>query len=207
MPKETMTPRERWLAVLTGEQPDRMPMDYWATPEATAKLIKYLGLSRKSERVIVAALKPPTVDGSRVDNWARDLEREMLKQLHVDFVVRVAPHYVGPSLPGDTDVFGCRYQDVSYGTGVYSECVFHPLARFNSVAEIERHYTWPSPDWWDFSDIPRQIKGYEMYPIRGGGSEPFLIYKKLRGQEQAFLELVLHPEMVHDCLDRRFDLA
>ena len=34
MPKETMTPRERWLAVLNGEMPDRLPMDYWATGEA-----------------------------------------------------------------------------------------------------------------------------------------------------------------------------
>ena len=43
MPKETMTPRERWLAVLQRKQPDRVPMDYWATGEATAKLLKYLG--------------------------------------------------------------------------------------------------------------------------------------------------------------------
>ena len=37
MPKETMTSRERWLAVLKHEKPDRIPMDYWATGEATEK--------------------------------------------------------------------------------------------------------------------------------------------------------------------------
>jgi uroporphyrinogen decarboxylase len=31
MPRETMTPRERWLAVLRREKPDRVPMDYWTT--------------------------------------------------------------------------------------------------------------------------------------------------------------------------------
>jgi uroporphyrinogen decarboxylase len=36
MPKESMTPRERWLAVLTGETPDRLPLDYWATGVGTA---------------------------------------------------------------------------------------------------------------------------------------------------------------------------
>jgi len=42
MPGETMTPRERWLAVLNRQKPDRVPMDYWATPEATGKLMRYL---------------------------------------------------------------------------------------------------------------------------------------------------------------------
>ena len=43
MPKETMTPRERWLAVLKRQKPDRVPTDYWSTKEATAKLKKHLG--------------------------------------------------------------------------------------------------------------------------------------------------------------------
>ena len=29
-----MTSRERWLVVLQRERPDRVPMDYWATPRA-----------------------------------------------------------------------------------------------------------------------------------------------------------------------------
>jgi uroporphyrinogen decarboxylase len=180
MPKETMTPRERWLAVLTRQQPDRVPMDYWATPEATAKLMKHLGCSS---------------------------EREMLQKLHVDFVVKVSPDYVGPPLPEHTDAFGRGYRDVDYGRGVYEECVYHPLAQYNSVEEIEDNYTWPSPDWWDYSSIPQQIEGNEMYPIQGGGSEPFWTYKELRGQEQAFMDLILNPEMVHYCLDKLFDLA
>jgi len=175
-----MTPRERWLAVLTRQQPDRVPMDYWATQEATSRLMRYLGCSDR---------------------------RQMLKKLHIDAVVSVRPRYVGPRLPRGQDVFGCKYQNVNYGTGKYRECVTHPLARYNSVEEIERNYTWPSPDWWDYSDIPRQIKGKEMYPIQGGGSEPFLIYKNLRGQEQALIDLVLNPEIVHYCLDKLFDLA
>jgi hypothetical protein len=38
-----MTPRERWLAVLRRERPDRVPMDYWATGEANQKLMRHLG--------------------------------------------------------------------------------------------------------------------------------------------------------------------
>jgi len=46
-----------------------------------------------------------------------------------------------------------------------------------------------------------------MYPIQGGGSEPFLIYKNLRGQEQALMDLVSNQELVHFCLDKLFHLA
>ncbi|MBS1253515.1 MAG: hypothetical protein MAG451_02564 [Anaerolineales bacterium] len=206
MPKETMTPRERWLAVLNHQLPDRVPMDYWATPEATVKLLKHLGLS--SKRIPEIVMDNTSLGRSvSLSDDGTGLLREALERLHVDFVVRVKPRYAGPPVAEDADVFGCRYQDVDYGAGVYSECVHHPLAHFSSVGEIEDNYTWPSPDWWDFSHIPQQIKGYEMYPIRGGGSEPFLIYKQLRGAEQAFIDLALHPDIVHYCLDKLFDLA
>ena len=43
MAKETMTPKERWLSVLERKKPERVSMDYWATGEATQKLMKHLG--------------------------------------------------------------------------------------------------------------------------------------------------------------------
>ena len=44
-----MTPRERWLAVLEHRVPDRVPMDYRATPETDAKLMKHMGCSSMDE--------------------------------------------------------------------------------------------------------------------------------------------------------------
>ena len=180
MPKETMTPRERWLAVLGREKPDRVPMDYWTTDEARDKLMRHLGVSD---------------------------EQTMLRRLHIDRPISVSPTYVGPAIPADEDVFGIGHRDIQYGTGVYREAVSFPLAGYTTVDEIEADYRWPSPDWHDYSGIAGQIVGYEEYPVRGGGSEPFLIYKGLRGQEQAFMDLVLHPEIVHYCLDKLFELA
>jgi len=43
MPRETMTGRERWLAVLTRQKPDRIPMDIWITPEAAERLEAFMG--------------------------------------------------------------------------------------------------------------------------------------------------------------------
>jgi uroporphyrinogen decarboxylase len=180
MPKETMTSRERWLAVLRRVQPDRVPMDYWGTAEATDRLMRHLGL------------------GDEEALWAR---------LHIDPVVTVGPRYVGPPARSGEDIYGCRYRRVDYGTGSYDECIYHPLARYRSVAEIEAHYTWPSPDWWEYSDIAKQTRGKGDRPVRGGGSEPFLLYCHLRGQEQALVDLALNPEIAHYCLDRLFGLA
>jgi len=175
-----MTSRERWLAVLRREKPDRVPMDYWATGEATNNLMRHLGV---------------------------DTEAALFERLHIDRPLAVGPRYVGPPPEKGADIFGVRSKSVDYGTGVYNEVANNPLARFNSVEEIEADYTWPDPDWWDYSEIPQQIEGREDRPIQGGGSEPFLLYKSLRGQEQGMMDLLLNPEMVHYCLDKLFHLA
>lgn len=175
-----MTPRERWEAVMAGEKPDRVPMDYWATEEVNQKLMKYLQCDQMDE---------------------------VFAELNIDKPAAVAPAYGGPSLPENHDMYGCKYRDVEYETGVYRECVYHPLEEYDTVSEIKENYTWPTTDWFDYDVIPDQIKGKEDFPVRGGGSEPFLIYKNLRGQEQAFMDLVLKPEMVHYCLDQLFDFC
>jgi uroporphyrinogen decarboxylase len=180
MHKETMTPKERWLAVLERRTPDRLPMDYWATPETTRTLMAHLQV---------------------------DTPFAMYEKLHIDWLVTVGPAYVGPQLSPDVDMYGCRHRTIEYGTGTYSECVEHPLAPYETVEEIEAHYTWPTVDWFDYSVIPAQVEGKDDYPVRGGGSEPFLTYCHLRGLEQAFMDLALNPDIVHYCLDRLFDFA
>lgn len=179
MRQETMTGRERWLAVLERKTPDRIPMDIWITEEAKANLLRHLGCS-----------------------W-----EEALRRLHIDAPLGVAPEYAGPPLPAGRDVWGIEYRNIDYGTGMYAEAANAPLAAFQSVEEIEANYLWPSVDWYDFSVLPKQIEGHEGRIIRGGGSEPFLLYKWLRGDEQAFLDLLIAPEIVQYCLGKLFDFA
>ncbi|MGA1197359.1 MAG: uroporphyrinogen decarboxylase family protein [Candidatus Latescibacterota bacterium] len=175
-----MTPKERWLAVLNKQTPDRIPTDYWATPEAHKKLMAYLGCAT---------------------------DQELYTRLHIDRAIAVSPRYIGPTLGPNSDVFGCQHKTVQYGSGTYRECISHPLAKYPTVKSIETHYIWPHADWYDYSHLPEQIAPWEDYPIRGGGSEPFLIYKKLRGDVQAFIDLIENPDIVHYCLDKLFDLA
>lgn len=179
MSRETMTPRERWLAVLTRKTPDRIPMDYWATGEATQNLLRYLNCDFEEAR----------------------------KRLHLDIPFAVDGRYVGPPPKEGEDIWGLRHRKVDYGTGTYNEVINAPLAHYKSADEIDANYNWPKPDYWDYSHLPELIKDHEHEPIRGGGSEPFLQYKLLRGEEQAFIDLVENPEIVHYCLDKLFDLA
>jgi uroporphyrinogen decarboxylase len=182
-------------------------MDYWATPEFSAKLIRHLGLSHKPVVELVSDLSAPLCDNNLHPTEGFACLRRALVQLDVDFVVKLSPRYVGPALTGGLDEFGCRHRNVSYEGGVYDETVSHPLAAYRSVREIEENYQWPEPDWWDYSTIAEQAKGWEHHPIRAGGSEPFLAYKELRGEEQAYIDLKRSPEVVHYCLDRLFALA
>ncbi|MDO8587036.1 MAG: uroporphyrinogen decarboxylase family protein [Armatimonadota bacterium] len=179
MPKETMTPRERWLAVLNRQTPDRAPMDYTATPEATEKLLKHLGC-----------------------DWD-----EMIRGLHIDMRCGVGGNYVGPPPPEGLDIWGCEYRAVDYGCGVYSEIVSAPLANYRSIEEIDANYRWPTPDDWDYSHLPEAVKGKEHLPITGGCSQPMYQYTFLRGEEQSFVDLIENPDIAHYCLDKLYDLA
>ena len=96
-----MTSRERWLALFARQKPDRVPTDYWATPEADRKIMRHLGCRTR---------------------------RQMLDRLHVDYEVWLRPAYAGPRLPRMQDEFGRRFRSVDYGPGAYRECIHFPLA-------------------------------------------------------------------------------
>ncbi len=174
-------------------------MDYWATPEITALLMKHFGCSN---------------------------EHELYRRLHIDKPITVEPRYKGTPLVNGSDgsmvdpmtgivftagagadIYGNRYRNAEYETGVYLECTYHALAKFHTLDEVVEDYVWPTADDWDYSIIPSQLRGFEEYPVRGGGSEPFLVYKYLRGDSQAFIDLIESPEMVRYCLDKIYSYS
>jgi uroporphyrinogen decarboxylase len=177
-----MTPRERWLAVLNHQVPDRVPTDYWGVEEMTRTLLEH---------------------------FRTDSERELWERLHVDKVHGVDAEYVGPAIPEGENLWGVRRREIAYadGAGIYEEPVNHPWAEYETVEELEAAVTWPTADWWDYESVPDQIREIGDYPRRGGGSEPFLTYCELRGMEQAYMDLVINPELAHHCMDKLYDLS
>lgn len=177
MKKETMTQQERWLAVVERKTPDRIATDYWATEEATKKLLEYLDCDFDA----------------------------MIERLHIDLPLSVGGKYTGADPPEGFDRWGIEHRIVRNETGAYWEAVNAPLAEFKTVEEIEANYKWQNVDEWDYSHLQKQLAGQEHRVVKGGGHEPFLRYKLLRGDEQAYMDLALNPEIAHYCLDKISD--
>lgn len=175
-----MTPRERWLALLAGERADRIPTDYQATSEVTARLLTELDCSEE------AAL------------WRR---------LRIDKRTVLEPAWKPAARPLDSacDPWGVRCREVDYGCGTYLEPVFHPLAAAETRGDIARH-SWPDPVEFDYAGLGLALEEADpAYPVHVGCYEPFLLYGRMRGLERAFEDLACRPSLVEASLGRILD--
>lgn len=181
-----MLPRDRWLAVLDGRRPDRVPCDYWGTGEVTSRLLNDLGCAS---------------------------ERDLWNRLGIDRCIHLAPAH--PRARENTwhmqslfSIWNVRTRNIEYGEGIgeYEEDAHHPLATVATIAEVER-FPWPDPADFDIAGLRERIREWAGYPILAGSSEPFYLYCRLRGMEQALEDLVANPEIADAVLDRiwRFD--
>jgi uroporphyrinogen decarboxylase len=175
-----MTPRQRWLALLDGRSADRIPTDYQATDEVTARLLK--DLECPDETTL----------------WTR---------LQIDKRKYVDPQPLCPHHRDDpqADMWGIRYRKADYGAGTYDEPCFHPLAAADSAEQVHAFH-WPSPEDFDYGAVTRALEEDDGYwPIHAGQYEPFLLYGYLRGLEQAFIDLAVSPAIADAILGHIFD--
>jgi uroporphyrinogen decarboxylase len=175
-----MTPRERWLALVAGKSADRIPTDYQATAEVTARLL--------------------------ADLACQD-EESLWRKLHIDRRRFVEPRWKRTHHPDDpqADLWGIRYRKADYGGGAYDEPVHQPLAQAQTVADVHAH-RWPSADDFDYSVISQALDTDDGFrPIHAGCYEPFLLYGYLRGLQQAFEDLALNPDIADAILGHIFD--
>lgn len=177
--------RERVKTAVTHREPDRVPIDFWATPEVRRVLKRRLGI---------------------------DEDEALLQHLGVDFRVLAGPIYRGPALQAAdgiaTDIWGVPRRTVTFGDGdhrgSYQELAGSPLAGMTSVAEIDRYPGWPSADWWDYSALAedcRRSRGACVVFVgdrtdRAAQLKPAMY---LRGIEQTMLDLSLCPELI-ECI-------
>jgi uroporphyrinogen decarboxylase len=174
-----MTPRERWLALLNRKTPDRIPTDYQATEEVTARLRRDLDCAD---------------------------DEALYRKLHIDARRMVEPVWNRPAdRPREADMWGIIYRSVSYGSGAYLEPDVQPLANVDSAAQVHAH-RWPSCDEFDYGAVTRAIEQDDGYrPIHAGCYEPFLLYGYLRGLQTSFEDLAIRPEIADAILGHIFD--
>jgi uroporphyrinogen decarboxylase len=174
-----MTPRQRWLALLERKTPDRIPTDYQATDEVTARL--------------------------RLDLRCAD-DESLYRRLNIDARRFVEPTWNRPEdRDPAADLWGIIYRSVSYGSGAYLEPRVQPLAHVDSVAQVHAH-RWPSCDEFDYGVVTRAIERDDGYrPIHAGCYEPFLLYGYLRGLQTSMEDLAVRPEIADAILGHIFD--
>jgi len=174
------TPRERWLALMAGRDPGQVLCDYWGTAEVTDRLCRELGCT--SERAL----------------WER---------LGVDKLVLLGPTH--PLAKEDTwhiqslwSIWHVEVTNISYGEGLgtYEEAVTNPLAKAETAADVER-FDWPDPNLFDTDGMRAKCEAWDGYPILGGCYEPFYLYCRLRGMEQALADLVGNPAVAEAALE------
>lgn len=174
-----MNSKERWLAVIERKNVDHVPCDIWATDEVFEMLCR---------------------------NLACDNRWQVFDKLQIDAPYEVKLRYIGPKLADGYDMWGVKYKRVKYKEGVYNEPDFRPLAEAKTLEDIE-NYQWPSADWFDYSDVKSQIEDHRNRPIRAVVIEPFNWYCRIRGMEQAMIDMIASPDMIEYAFDKMFELA
>ncbi len=208
MPKETMTGRQRMLAALNHETPDRVPIDLGGNQTGIHKfayldLIEHLGI--EDELQIMDA----------VQQLARPCE-ELLERFHVDtryiaagsasdFDGTIVTHQRdGRTWHDLTDEFGVRWSmpdDYPY----YMDITLHPLAE----ATIDQIADYPFPK----GDDPGRFAGLRERALELKNETPYAVVSGtagvtyeycwyMRGLERWFMDMLTEPEFCEALLDQ-----
>lgn len=197
-----MTGRERVLAALSHRSPDRVPCDYIATQEVDGILRRRFGLPACGPFEVEEGLaRWSATRGEAVD--------EVLNQLGVD-IRQVNPEgraYTQKFPDGSwTDIWGVTFRLISNEYGAYAEAISVPLAELKTLKDVEE-YSWPSPDWYDYSKVYEQCLRYQGYAIKAGGpGVPDLIngVSRGRGMAQVMMDIASEDPVGMAIFERRF---
>ncbi len=174
-----LTPRERVRTSLEWKEPDRVPIQLYATPEIDAKLKDYFA------------------------------GRDVLDVLGVDFRTVEPVWRGPTKTDGDVwyDVWGVGYRDQQYEFGTYPESCDLALAGISTMDEFNA-YPWPDIADYDFSTLEEQCDRYAHYAVCiGGAGMPDIVngVSRGRGMEQVMIDIALEDEVGMAIIDKRVD--
>jgi len=186
-----MDSRERFFLALSHTEPDRVPIDYWASSQINQKLL---------------------------DRFGFKTQEELLEHFDVDFRYIEGPQYIGPEPevhPDGSveDHFGTPRISVEVGSGdkvgVYKEVSRFPMADAKSLEEVRDYTKWPSPDWFDYEPVRAQVaearKTGKVVVFMGDRMNRCAQLKPamyLRGFEQIMLDMAANPDIAEYLFQR-----
>ncbi len=188
-----MNHRERILAAIRHQPVDKIPTDMWATPEVQEKLFAHFNIDHQPQAGQVGLM------GGSLE-YGPDPILGLYDRLGIDGILNISPPYIGPEPRTEEDYWenewGMGYRRQRYATGEYSEQVHYPLAAAETIADLEA-YRWPSPDWYDYSALPRLAAPFIGRAICCGYTALFYYHNLLRGLELSLMDILLRPEFTH----------
>jgi uroporphyrinogen decarboxylase len=193
-----MRSRERVLAALNHTQPDCTPCDYYATPEIHEALLRHFGLG-----------EPRRVAGTMGGSASALEDGGVAQRLGAD-IRYVGPPYIGPPPASFADgssmnLWGIRRRPMANEYGEYAEPVESPYAAWTTVEEAEK-FSWPSPDWLDYSAMPALCAKCSDLAIAAGGThvQDFINGVAFgRGVERVLLDIAAAEPVYLHLVERR----
>ena len=182
----TMTPRERMLAAIRHEVPDRIPLAILEI-EDVHKFARWYGLEHAE-------------DGYDIGHYD-----EVYVRLGIDGFRSEVIHR-GEKGPASNDEPLNEWGAVAkkdYGTAHW-----YPLAEAESVADIEAH-PWPDVDEFDFDTPARSAREHgQTFALRGPYWWPLLCRAfDLVGMEKVLMQMALRPAVFEAILQRAFEIT
>ena len=173
-----MNSKQRVKKALSHSETDRVPRDFWSTEQTDKRIIKSLKLNSRME---------------------------MLQEFKIDFRYIKGPKYIGPELkryPDGTfeDIWGTLFKKEIAGSEYYYNTIKSPLKDLATLEDIKNYDHWPSPDWFDYSDIYRQcVEHKDKVTIFIGNRLNRMAQLKpamyLRGMEQILVDMYLNKNI------------
>jgi uroporphyrinogen decarboxylase len=172
-----MTPRERVLASLRHQQPDRTPRDFWAELPTLNRLFAHVGHS--------------------------DMDR-LLRDLGVDVRHLEAPAPPEFDIGGGVfqNFWGERFVQKPTPWGPMREDEKGALANAEHFSELEA-FAWPTPDCIDRTRLVEQCHRYDDFALLYGSADIWQRPALVRGWEEMFPDMVERPEWCH-FMSRKF---
>ncbi|HNT34589.1 MAG TPA: uroporphyrinogen decarboxylase family protein [bacterium] len=177
-----MNSRERVLTSLAWQEPDRVPIQIYLTPEIAGKLAD------------------------------RFKGRDLLEVFGVDFRhVGAAWRGTVKPPQGEVyyDIWGVGYKNQRYEFGTYPEAYDLSLARIETMDDFVR-YPWPSVDDFDVSKVWERCDAIKDYSVCcGGAGHPDIIngVSRGRGMQRVIEDIMLEDEVGIAIIDRRVDFC
>jgi len=174
-----MTSRERVLAAVSHQIPDRIPITFDAEKEVYDLLYRHFGLTTKEA---------------------------LFDRLHVDTWMILPGNFMFTEEEEKKDektaVWGYKTRVAHYSGGTYDELCHSPLAGRHDLKDIDAH-AWPSDDALDFSHFTEEATNHADRAVIGVFTwGAYFVASFLRGMEDLMMDFAMRPDYAHHLIGR-----